>query len=131
MQHVDVLPSLKSPSFLCQCRGHHLDEQWIKDYYASSAFNVCEHQALQATSGPLLRIRGKEGAGPVALHQPVALHHPIPLPDHRRQDVLEGLERDCKLGVPAGTPTLVYILQGSASRRVRKKFRLRRKMKDC
>ena len=92
MQHVDVLPSLKSPSFLCQCRGHHLDEQWIKDYYASSAFNVCEHQALRAKSGPLLRIRGKEGAGPVALH-------------HRRQDVLEGLERDCKLGVPAGIPT--------------------------
>ena len=27
--------------------------------------------------------------------------------------------------------TLVYILQGSASRRVRNKFRLRRKMKDC
>ena len=26
---------------------------------------------------------------------------------------------------------LVYILQGSASRRVRKKIRLRRKMKDC
>ena len=26
---------------------------------------------------------------------------------------------------------LVYILQGSASRRVRNKFRLRRKMKDC
>ena len=68
-------------------------EQWIKDYYASSAFNVCEHQALQAMSGPPLKIRVKEGAEPVALHQP------IPLPHHWRQEVLDGLERDCRLGV--------------------------------
>ena len=32
---------------------------------------------------------------------------------------------------PEYARTLVYILQGSASRRVRKKIRLRRKMKDC
>ena len=47
-------------------------EQWIKDYYASSAFNVCEHQALQARTGPQLNIRVKEGA------EPVAVHHQIP-----------------------------------------------------
>ena len=78
-------------------------EQWIKDYYASSAFNVCEHQKLQSMTGPPLKIRVKEGAEPVALHQP------IPIPHHWRQEVLAGLERDCKLGVirkvPAGTPT--------------------------
>ena len=50
-------------------------EQWIKDNYASSAFNVCEHQALLAMSGPPLRIRVKEGAEPVALHQPIPLSH--------------------------------------------------------
>ena len=78
-------------------------EQWVRDYYASSAFNVCEHQPLQAMSGPPLQIRVREGAEPIALHQP------IPLPHHWRQAVLEGLERDCRLGVirkvPAGTPT--------------------------
>ena len=57
-------------------------EQWIKDYYASSAFKVCEHQALQAMSGPPLKIRVKEGAEPVALQQP------IPFPHHWRQEVL-------------------------------------------
>ena len=35
-------------------------EQWIKDYYASSAFNICEHQALQSMSGPPLKIRVEE-----------------------------------------------------------------------
>ena len=43
-------------------------EQWIKDCYASSTFNVCDHQVLQAMSGPLLRIRVKEVEEPVALH---------------------------------------------------------------
>ena len=78
-------------------------EQWIKDYYASSAFNVCEHQKLQSMTGPPLKIRIKEGSEPVALHQP------IPIPHHWRQEVLAGLDRDCKLGVirkvSAGTPT--------------------------
>ena len=54
-------------------------------------------------TGPPLQIRVKEGSEPVALHQP------IPLPHHWRQEVLEGLERDCRLGVirrvPPGTPT--------------------------
>ena len=65
-------------------------EQWIKDYHASSAFNVCQHQ-----------IRVKEGS------QIVVLHQPIPLPHIWCQKVLEW---DCRLGliwrVPAGMPTI-------------------------
>ena len=78
-------------------------ERWIKDYYAASAFNICEHQPLQAMTGPPLKINIEKGAKPVALHQP------MPLPHHWRQDVLRGHQRDCRLGVirrvPAGTPT--------------------------
>ena len=56
-------------------------EQWIKDYHASSAFNVCQHQ-----------IRVKEGS------QIVVLHQPIPLPHIWYQKVLEW---DCRLGLSA------------------------------
>ena len=41
----------QSPNWPPLCHGQQLGrhavdvlEQWIKDYYASSAFNVCEHQ---------------------------------------------------------------------------------------
>ena len=72
----------------------------------ASTFDICEHQPLKAMMGPPLKIRVKEGAEPVALHQP------IPLPHHWRQQVFEGLKRDCKLGVirrvPAGNPTTWY-----------------------
>ena len=44
-------------------------EQWFKEEYASSTFNVCEHQPLPMMSGaPPMRIIMKEGATPVALH---------------------------------------------------------------
>ena len=50
--------------------------------------------------GAVAMIRLKVGAEPVALHQP------IPLPHHWHQELLDGLERDCRLGVirkvPAG-----------------------------
>ena len=58
-------------------------EQWIRDYYATTGFNMCEHQALQAMTGPPLKIRVEEGAEPRVVHQP------IPLPQHWRQEVLD------------------------------------------
>ena len=77
-------------------------EQWIRDYYATTGFNVCEHQALQAMTGPPLKIRVEEGVEPRVVHQP------IPLPHHWCQEVLDKLERDYRLWVirkvPAGTP---------------------------
>ena len=83
---------------LCQVRGPKLPvsmpwpptesnvdalEQWIRDYYATTGFNVYEHQALQAMMGPHLKIRVEEGAEPRVVHQP------IPLPQHWRQEVLD------------------------------------------
>ena len=78
-------------------------EQWIHDYYASSALNNCEHQELEAMSGPPLDIIIEEGAVPVAHHTPIPVAH------HWKKEVKEGLDRDVRLGVieevPAGTPT--------------------------
>ena len=67
-------------------------EQWIKDYYASSAFNLCEHQALQAMTGPPLKIRVEEGAEPRVVHQP------IPLPHHWHLGVLDRQSGRCQRG---------------------------------
>ena len=54
-------------------------------------------------TGPPLEIKIEEEAKPVAVPQP------MPLPHHWRQDVLKGLQRDCRLGVirrvPAVNPT--------------------------
>ena len=78
-------------------------EAWIKQYYASSAFNTCEHQPLQKLTGPPLDITFKEGAEPVAVHTPIAVAY------HWKKEVKENLDRDVRLGVieqvPAGTPT--------------------------
>ena len=78
-------------------------EQWIRDRYAASALNVCECQPLPAMHGPPLKIFMEPGT------KPVASHSPIPVPIHWQQKVLDGLERDVRLGViervPPGTET--------------------------
>ena len=78
-------------------------ERFIKDHYKASAFNTCEHQPLQAMTGPPLDIVFKEGTDPVAVHTP------IPVAYHWKTQVKAELDRDVKLGiieeVPAGTPT--------------------------
>ena len=48
-------------------------QQWILDYYASSAFNCCECQALPAMHGPPLHIHMQKDATPVASHCSLAL----------------------------------------------------------
>lgn len=78
-------------------------EQWIRDYYASSAFNCCECQPLRDMHGPPVKIHLTEDA------KPVASHSPIPVPLHWHKKVKAGLDRDVAIGVlqkvPAGTPT--------------------------
>ena len=78
-------------------------EQWIRDYYAASAFNCCECQPLPKMHGPPLKIFMQEGA------KPVAAHSPIPIPLHWQEKVKAGLDRDEAIGViekvPSGTPT--------------------------
>ena len=78
-------------------------EQWIRDYYAASAFNCCECQPLPDMHGPPVKIHLTEDA------KPVASHSPIPVPLHWQKKVKAGLDRDVAIGVlekvPAGTPT--------------------------
>ena len=77
-------------------------QNWLLDYYKSSTFNVCEHQPLPMMSGPPMKLTIKPDA------KPFAVHKPIPIPVHWQEDVYNGLERDCRLGVlekvPIGTP---------------------------
>ena len=78
-------------------------EQWIKDFYAASAFNCCECQPLPKMHGPPLKIFMQDGV------RPVASHSPIPIPVHWQKQVKAGLDRDEAIGViekvPSGTPT--------------------------
>ena len=79
-------------------------EQWILQHYASSAFNVCEHQTLPKMNAKPLDIHYKSDA------VPKAFHCPIPVPHHWKSKVKNDLDRDVRLGiiepVPPGTPTL-------------------------
>ena len=78
-------------------------EQWIRDHFAASAFNTCEHQPLQEMSGPPVNIHFLPDATPQAVHTP------IPVPHHWKKQVKADLDQDVRLGiiepVPEGTPT--------------------------
>ena len=78
-------------------------EQWIRDYYAASAFNCCECQPLPDMHGPPVHIHIQDGV------KPIASHTPIPIPLHWQKKVKAGLDRDEAIGViekvPPGTPT--------------------------
>merc|ERR1711954_344359 len=78
-------------------------EEWIKNYYASSAFMSCKRQEMPCTQGPPMKIHLQPDAVPVAIHKPV----PVPL--HIREEVYANIEADVKRGVlrkvPPGEPT--------------------------
>ena len=78
-------------------------EHWIRDHFASSAFNTCEHQLLQEMTGAPLDIQFKADTSPTAVHTP------IPVPHHWKRQVKAGLDQDVRLGiiepVPQGNPT--------------------------
>ena len=77
-------------------------QQWLLDYYRSSAFNTCTHQPLPLMDVPPLRLMIDETA------EPVAHHTPIPVPLHWQDMVINGLDQDVALGViepvPVGEP---------------------------
>ena len=81
-------------------------EMWIKEFFASSAFNTCTHQKLQVMSGDPLNITFRED------YTPSAFHKPIPIPHHWKAEVKTKLYADVALGiieaVPQGTPTQWY-----------------------
>ena len=68
-------------------------EDWIKQYYASSAFLACKRQEMPCTEGPPMRIHTDPDAVPVVVHKPV----PVPL--HFRDQVNAMIEAEVKRGV--------------------------------
>ena len=68
-------------------------KQWLLDYYASTTFNVCEHQPLPLMSGEPLKLYIDPDAKPVAVHKPAVV------PIHWQDKVRADLERDVALGV--------------------------------
>ena len=73
-------------------------KQWLLDRYASSTFNVCTHQPLNKMTGPPLRFQVDPNV------TPVAKHIPAPVPWHWREQVKEGLDADCRMGVVEKVP---------------------------
>ena len=78
-------------------------KEYLLNRYSSSAFNVCEMQALPLmSSSPPLQLHVYPQARPVAVHVPALV------PIHWQLPVKEGLDRDVRLGVlehvPVNTP---------------------------
>ena len=99
------LPSSTPASLPCPPTEENLPKlkQWLLDRYASSTFNVCEHQPLpMMKSSPPLQFHVDPKVTPKAVHKPSL----VPL--HWQEPVLAGLIRDCKLNVlervPLNTP---------------------------
>ena len=118
-----AVPSTNGPTAACGCRtrtpppprpnqipfpptAENRDkvEEWLLDYYGSSAFNICEHQPLPKMIGKPLDIHFRSDA------KAKAFHCPIPVPHHWKKQVKADLDRDVRLGiiepVPPGTPTV-------------------------
>jgi hypothetical protein len=73
-------------------------EDWLKDYYASSAFNICKRQTMPSTAGPPMRIHTRSDVVPCVVHKP----SPVPL--HWRAQVRAGLDADVRRGVLGKVP---------------------------
>ena len=72
-------------------------ENFIKEYYASSAFNRCERQPLPVMNGsPPCRLFVDPEA------KPVAIHKSRPVPVHWQKKAKSDLDRDVRLGVLEG-----------------------------
>ena len=67
-------------------------------YYASSTFNVCEHQPLPSMTGPPMKLMIEPDA------KPVAYHTPIPVLIHWQDEVKAGLDQDDQLHVIEPVP---------------------------
>ena len=77
-------------------------QEFLLNYYASSAFNTCKYQRLPMMDCPPLKLMVDQDATPVACHTP------IPVPLHWQEHVKAGLDQDVRLGViepvPVGEP---------------------------
>ena len=102
-----TLPPTSKPSLPCPATEENLPKlkQYIMDRYASSTFNVCEHQPLpMMKSSPNLKLHVDPAATPKAVHKPSVV------PIHWKEAVHAGLMRDVRLGVleqvPLNTPVM-------------------------
>ena len=68
-------------------------KEWLLDYYASTTFNICEHQPLPMMKCEPLKLFLNPDAKPVAVHKPAVV------PVHWQDKVYADLERDVALGV--------------------------------
>jgi len=77
-------------------------QEFLVNYYGSSAFNTCKCQRLPMMDCPPLKLMVDPEATPVACHTP------IPVPLHWQEQVKAGLDQDVRLGVlepvPVGEP---------------------------
>ena len=95
-------PPIPTPPFPATEANREKLQQYLLDYYKSSTFNTCEHQALPLMDSPPMRLMIDPNANPTAHHSP------IPVPLHWQDAVKAGLDRDVRLGVlepvPIGEP---------------------------
>ena len=68
-------------------------EQYIRAFFAASAFNTCPHQPLPFMTGDLMTVTLREDAVPHAIHTP------IPVPLHWEDAVTRELLKDIALGI--------------------------------
>ena len=61
---------------------------WLLEFYASSAFNKCEHQRLLEMEGPPLKVHIDKDA------KPCTFFKPLPVPVHWKDQVEQDLQRD-------------------------------------
>ena len=71
--------------------NRHRLEEYIKNYYKSSTFNICSHQPLPYMSGPPMELMIDPNA------KPVAHFKAIPVPIHYQKEVKADLDRDVRL----------------------------------
>ena len=73
-------------------------EEYLKEQYASSVFNVCTHQPLPMMKGPPMRLMIDPEA------KPTAFHTPLSVPYHWMEEVKADIDRDVRLGVLEQVP---------------------------
>ena len=78
-------------------------EDWMKDFFSTSAFLNCKHKPLPELSGEKMKIHFREGATPEPAYTPAMV------PYHYKEEAKALLDMDERLGVirkvPEGTPT--------------------------
>ena len=92
-REVPPLPTTLPPGLTATDKDVPALKEWLLSYYASTTFNVCEHQPLPMMKCEPLKLFLNPNAKPVAVHKPAVV------PIHWQDRVYADLERDVALGV--------------------------------